>query len=240
MIANRLYNTITSIEPVINYMKSKSYYFNKKYLQIVNIRSMSRTAGDFDDLQIAFWNNTGKWEYIKFIVTTDPGQYYLLNPLNSKGTAIVYPHNYTSVWKLGLHRGKYKALVQANDIVVIRDNNRDSFLDIDFDNYTKQFISRFIEEDNARSIKVRTLKNVEVILEKGLFGINCHRASKNTLLEKIGKYSAGCCVHQDSEGFDALINLCESRDQDTFTATWIEELDFNRYIYNLKTVKNES
>lgn len=237
MIANRLYNTITSIEPILNYLKFKGYYFSEKRISIVNMRSMSRNSGDFDDLQLVFWNNSGKWEFIRFVVTTDPGQYYLLNPLNTKGTAIVYPHAYNSVWRLGLHRGSYRALIQTNDIVVIRDNNRDTFLDIDFTDDTKILINGFIDEDTARSIKVVTLKNVEVILEKGMFGINCHRASKNTLLERIGKYSAGCCVHQDSEGFDALINLCETSNQKTFNGIWIEELDFNRYIYNLNLKK---
>jgi len=60
--------------------------------------------------------------------TTDPGLYYLWHPSCPSGTAILKEDQYLNCFKLGLHKGKYKALVQAKPLTVIRDYNRDSVL----------------------------------------------------------------------------------------------------------------
>jgi hypothetical protein len=62
-------------------------------------------------------------------VTTEPGAYWLKNPMNGKGCAILKPGQYRGMWKVGKHRGKYMALVQAGPCTVFRDNNKDDIID---------------------------------------------------------------------------------------------------------------
>ena len=62
--------------------------------------------------------------------TTDPGQYYLLNPLQVKGTAILCPGHYAGIWEIDSHAGKYEALCQrGGEVTVWRDADRDGNLD---------------------------------------------------------------------------------------------------------------
>ena len=65
----------------------------------------------------------------KYKASTDPGKYYLLNPLSSKGTAILVPGQYINVFTIGKHKGSYEALVQNRPVKVYRDRNRDLKLD---------------------------------------------------------------------------------------------------------------
>jgi hypothetical protein len=57
--------------------------------------------------------------------TTNPGTYWLTNPMNPKGAAVVKPGYYKDLWAIGLHKG-YEALVQVGKISVYRDSNRDT------------------------------------------------------------------------------------------------------------------
>lgn len=80
---------------------------------------------------------------------------------------------------LGYHKGKYKALVQAKSLTVIRDYNRDSFLD---------FSSG--KEEN------------------GYFGINIHCAQLSGASINVNKWSAGCQVFARSVDFKEFIHIC--------------------------------
>lgn len=71
--------------------------------------------------------------------------------MNPKGTAILAPGQYQSSHKIGLHRGKYKALVQHRPVTVYRDNNKDSKYDLE---PTKK--------------------------DTGIFGINIHKAGQDS------------------------------------------------------------
>ena len=95
----------------------------------------------------------GSWTRQLYRITTDPGQSYMIKPCNSKGTAILVPGQYRGAYKIGVHRGKYKALCQNKPVKVYRDNNKDTVYDYD---------------PNT--------------LDEGMFGINIHKAgtfSKN-------------------------------------------------------------
>lgn len=63
-------------------------------------------------------------------VTTDPGVTYmrqkLLSPL---GVARLVPGQYRGAYEIGLHQGKYPALVQRMPVTVFRDNNKDAVYD---------------------------------------------------------------------------------------------------------------
>ena len=124
-----------SLEQVLKTLQSKNYKVfdndSKPYnLNIVGIRSNDMTPNSFNDWEYCFWKYAGSWELMKFQITTDPGLYYLKNPLNELGTAILKPGQYLNCWQRGLHQGKYTALRQVGKMTVIRDGNRDDKYDL--------------------------------------------------------------------------------------------------------------
>lgn len=62
--------------------------------------------------------------------TTDPGLFYLKNPVNTKGTAILMEGVHKDIWAFGMHNNKYRALVQVNKCCVYRDANKDDILNM--------------------------------------------------------------------------------------------------------------
>ena len=142
----------TDIEQV---MIRKGYRFFKGVynLNIIGVRSKEsvRQSNKFDDAIIVCWGidseRTGIPNKLIFAATTDPGIKSLKVPMNAKGTAILVPGQYRGSHKLGLHQGKYEALVQCAPVKVYRDANKDSILDTD----------------------KRTI-------DTGMFGINIHKA----------------------------------------------------------------
>ena len=151
-------------------------------LNIIGVRNPSPMPDQFDDLLFVCYKNHGVWFQHKFKCTTDPSLYYLRKPLNVKGTAImVSPQQCRSVYQLDLHQGKYKALCQRNGSVKVW---RDS---------------------NRNSILDRSGEEFEGA------GINIHRASAYSVVDSIGRYSAGCTVIQDPEDFAEFISLCEKQ-----------------------------
>jgi hypothetical protein len=119
------------------------------------------------------------WQHKVFPITTDPGTFWLTNPSIDKGTAILAAGQYRDAYQIGLHRGKYEALVQRGEVVVIRDYDRDAVLD--FFNGTSY---------------------------RGFFGINIHRASIQGTTKTIDRYSAGCQVFANAEDFAQFMQLC--------------------------------
>lgn len=111
--------------------KFKYKWFTKPYdLNVVGIRNASRTPNAYDDtIAIAWVDNDGNKRVFCAPITTDPGMFYLQNPMNPAGCAILVPGQYLGSHKLGKHQGKYKALVQVKPMSVYRDNNRDKFID---------------------------------------------------------------------------------------------------------------
>lgn len=117
-------------------LQSKDYaYFTKGdyNLNLIGVRSKDDANGiknTFNDAFIIEYKVNGQWYSKIFPCTTDPGIYYLKEKLlSSKGCAILKPNQYRSTYKLGLHQGKYKALVQSKNVTVYRDKNKDDKLD---------------------------------------------------------------------------------------------------------------
>ena len=150
-------------------------------LNLFGVRTADTIAGTFDDWMGAFWMNwdTDAWEFHIWQATTDPGIYYLDQPLNVSGTAIMVEGQYPSSYEIGLHKGKYEALVQCKPIKAYRDNDRDEILDMMPDT-----------------------------VQKGLFGLNIHRASADWRSIRVGKWSAGCQVVADPRDFARLMDIC--------------------------------
>ena len=84
----------------------------------------------FDDILHVCYKINGLWQWEKFKCTTDPGTYHLLNPAKIAGTAILAPGQYRRSHELGLHRGKYEALVQRGLVKVYRDSNKDGLVNV--------------------------------------------------------------------------------------------------------------
>ena len=195
---------ISQIKSIANKKGYPIFRYKKEYpinLNIWGIRAIDKTTDIFNDTMIVFWETiSGSWIYYLYNITTDPGKYYLLNPINKKGTAILKEGFYRGMWKIGYHKGNpnHKALIQVGPCTVIRDANRDSNLDFDG------------KEDT------------------GYFGINCHRNTRNKIIYYIGKYSAGCQVHQDSANFEKhfIPFVDETLKGSTVSYTLVNEKDF--------------
>lgn len=152
--------------------ESKPYNLN-----FIAVRDM---GGQWNDQFFLLWKHNGKWSHVTWMGTTDPGAYYLKNPLNVEGTAILPEGQHRGLYKMGLHRGKYKALVQAREVEVYRDGDKDS------------------------TPELNSLK-----LYKGWHGINCHRAHATAEVATIGKYSAGCQVTHNIDEYGTFLFLVE-------------------------------
>lgn len=131
--------------------------------------------------------------------TTNPGVYWLNNPMSKLGTAILKQGQWVDCWSLGFHQGKpdHRALVQTGKIKVYRDNNKDN-------NYQ-------LNENNV---------------ESGLFGINIHGSGKLAPSKQIGKWSAGCQVFANWSNKEEVMDVCDKFKKTTdnkFTYTLIDE-----------------
>jgi hypothetical protein len=154
-------------------------------LNIWGFRANSEKPNSFDDELHVFTNiaQTGrpKWAYLVFKITTDPGTYWLQNPMNPQGTAILKAGQYVDVYAIDKHRGKYYALCQRNGkVTVIRDYDRDAVLDF----------------YNGRETT-------------GMYGINIHRANRIGDTYTVDKNSAGCQVFKNANDFGFFMKLCE-------------------------------
>ena len=156
---------------------------------IVGIRSKANAKNKFDDLIGVVDFNEIHW----FNATTNAGTHWLENLLNPKGCAMLVPNQYKETYKIGLHQGKYKALVQSKAVSVYRDKNKND-----------------IAEEGG-------------LIDTGLFGINIHRSNPNMVSILIDKWSAGCQVLSNPKDFNSLISLCEGSGLDSFNYTLLRE-----------------
>jgi len=175
-------------------------------LNIVGLRSASTVPNRFDDeIHVFYKVSPIKWNYHVYKATTDPGTFWLRNPMQPQGTAILVQGQYEHAYEMGLHRGQYTALVQRKSVTVIRDYDRDAMLD--FYNGKKT---------------------------KGLYGINVHRANKTGTTKTVDKNSAGCQVFENATAFQQFMLLCERHRRmygNKFTYTLIDFRAVKRETY---------
>jgi len=167
---------------LISIFRMKRYkLFTRPYeLNIIGVRSASTVSNRFDDeLHVLFKDAKNKWKHYQFPITTDPGTYWLEHPLNVDGTAILKEGQYENAYKLGLHKGQYKALIQVKPVTVIRDYDRNATLD-------------FFNGNEST----------------GYFGINIHRGNPNGITNSVDKWSAGCQVFENIKDFTNFLTLC--------------------------------
>ena len=169
-------------------MSRKGYSFFERgnyNLNLIGVRSESKIANKFDDMFLCLYKKDNEWKWKEWRCTTDSGAYWLKNPMNRKGTALLVPNQYRGVYKLDKHLGQYTALCQRlGDLSVYRDDNRDMILDFD---------------PNT--------------IDTGRFGINIHRSNPHTESYKVEKWSAGCQVFKKVDEFDEFIDICKKASQ---------------------------
>jgi len=168
-------------------------------LNIVGIRSKDNTPNVFNDLMTVTYKVKGQWYTRSWQCTTDPGAYWLNNPGNVKGTALLVPGQNRGVYKLDKHAGQYLALCQRNGPVrCYRDPDGS-------------------DEHSA----------IDGSITEGMYGINIHRASYRRTSTRVDKWSAGCQVFSSPDDFDAFIKLCKKQVSvngwESFTYTLLEE-----------------
>jgi hypothetical protein len=175
------------LQAIINTLTRKGYTIVTRpfELNIIGVRSSNAVPNRFDDhIHVFYKREDGQWIHNQFPATTDPGTYWLKTFMNPAGTAILKPGQYSNSHRIGIHRGKYQALVQQNPVTVIRDSNKDEHLDF---NGAKQ--------------------------ETGIFGINIHRALVKGKTKYVNEHSAGCQVLADVNDFNLLMQLAHRHKQ---------------------------
>jgi len=155
-------------------------------LNIFGARSKESQSNKFDDVIGCAWIENGEKNIVQFPGTTDPGKYYLQNPMNTNGTIIMIPGQYIEVYGKGLHAGKYDAFRQYKQMAYVRDYNKDTSLDF----------SLYRDEEKRKKH-----------MFWGINGTNLHRASEWQIVQFVERYSAGCQVVQDPKNFQFLIDL---------------------------------
>ena len=191
--------TITQVREV---MLKKHYSFFEKgdyNINIIGIRSENNVANSFDDFMLSIYKKNNDWIKKYYPITTDAGTYWLENPMNVKGTAILIPNQYKSAYKIGTHKD-YEALTQKEKVEVWRDDNKDNILDFDI----------------AKK-------------EWGFFGINIHRSNPYTESSQVNKWSAGCQVFKkvaDYNDFMKDCNISKKYYGNSFTYTLLKTTDF--------------
>lgn len=180
--------------------KNHSWFESGDYnLNLVGIRTphQNQITNQFDDLLTISYLIGGIEQYHEYAITTEPGLYYSQNLLNQSGVAILKPGQYKGAWQIGLHQGKYEALVQRKPVSVFRDNDKDKEYDL-----------------------------TPETIDDGLFGINIHRSNPSGESQEIGKWSAGCQVFKRSQDFNVFMNICKKASKiwgNNFTYTLINE-----------------
>jgi hypothetical protein len=168
-----------------SYFAAKDYKFfdtpdKKLNINIIGVRRDNQGSNTFDDFLLLMYRQEELMVTHRWQITTDPGKYWLLNPMNPKGTAVLVPDQYRSTWQLGKHQGKYDALVQRKPVKVWRDNNKDEVIDYN---------------------------NIVTLVDEGYFGINIHRSNPYDQSYVINKWSAGCQVFKKIEDYDKFIEF---------------------------------
>lgn len=195
-------------EQIEKAVKAKSYVWfedraNKTYdVNIVGVRNNAPNVADrvtnvFDDhLTISFKDETGKWVFYCWNATTDPGKKGVMEFSNRNGVARLVPNQYRGVWKIDKHQGKYDALCQRNGNVTVY-------------------------RDNDRNLVFDESK-----LDTGMFGINIHKAGRDSTW--VENWSEGCQVFKRVVDFNAFMVICRKAAKihgNGFSYTLLESTD---------------
>jgi hypothetical protein len=202
---------LLTLENIKSYFATKEYKFfdtpdRKLNLNIIGVRRDNQGTNTFDDFLLVMYREEELMISHRWQATTDPGKYWLKNPINPKGTAVLTPGQYRGTWQIGKHQGKYEALVQRKPVKVYRDNSKDEIIDYN---------------------------NINTMVDEGYFGINIHRSNPYDQSYAINKWSAGCQVFKKVDDYKEFMKLCNNSAKiygNSFTYTLIEEKDLRKHL----------
>lgn len=192
-------------EQIEKAVKAKGYtWFEgaKDYdVNIVGVRNNApsvakKVTNVFDDFITISFKENGIWKFYCWNATTDPGKKGVMEFHNKKGVARLIPGQYRSVWSIDKHQGKYEALCQRNGEVKVW---RDANMNLTFE---------------------------EVLIDMGMFGINIHKAGKDSTW--VENWSEGCQVFKRVKDFDEFMKICKKAAKihgNKFTYTLLESTD---------------
>lgn len=194
-----------ALPPVLDRMKSLGFavFENGVYnLNLFGIRTPGRVANQFDDMLGCAYRKQedGPWIVHYWPGTCDPGTYWLENPMNVGGAAILVGNQQCrGAYKVAKHRGQYEALCQRKSVRIYRDRTEDNMLDMDPETTTE-----------------------------GIYGINIHASSRTSDSPAVNKWSAGCQVHGTAAGFEEMMELVALQKRhhptwETYTYTLLEQ-----------------
>jgi hypothetical protein len=194
-----------------SYFSAKDYKFfdtphRKLNLNLIGVRRDNQGSNTFDDFLLVMYREEELMISHRWQATTDPGKYWLIHPMNPKGTAVLVPGQYRATWQLGKHQGKYEALVQRKPVKVWRDNSKDEVIDYN---------------------------NIVTLVDEGYFGINIHRSNPYDMSYEVNKWSAGCQVFKKVDDFNTFMELCRDSAKiygPKFTYTLIDEKDLRKHL----------
>jgi len=202
------------IGSIIKTMKSLGYkvFENdvRNYnLNIVGVRTKENIVNVFNDWLFVFWYHNGSLNVRQYTITTDPGLFYLENPLSKYGTAILLPGQYIHSHKFGYHKNdkSHEALIQCGSLHIARDFDRDDNLDIVNPDLSKCSIAYC--KDEVGNILTEWYLGSDLVWREsnGYFGIDIHRAIVNNVITNVDKWSAGCQVFSVYDEYLEFIDI---------------------------------
>lgn len=163
-------------------------------LNLVAFRSTDTTPNKFNDY-LSLYYEGGKGIKV-WPVTTDPGTFWLENPMNVDGTFILKPGQYIDSHIPWFHHNRkdHRALVQRGILTGWRDLNKDSVLDKG---------GRTFSGDN--------------------FGVNIHGTKEKGVSKLVDKWSAGCTVHPVWANKEEMMDVIKVSGLKKITYNLIEE-----------------
>lgn len=182
-----------NFDTIVEVYRKKNYpideMIKRKQVIITGIRMDSQLDNCFNDfLTVCYYNQkTGQYEFFGGMGTTEPGNYWLKNPMNVKGTFIMAPGFYKNCWTIGNHHS-YEALVQVGEFEGWRDNDKDGKLPI-------------VKENGVFDSNGNLLPRIKITN----CGVNFHRALVGIIVKTVDKFSAGCQVVQNSDIFNKFM-----------------------------------
>ena len=124
----------SSQEPaILQVLRQKGYeVFTGGDINTIGVRSVPGVPNRFDDKMHFVWWCRNHWEHKVVACTTDPGTYWIENPMNVDGAATLEPGQYVRAYKFDKHRGKYMALCQRGAEVKFRRTDTPDELESDY------------------------------------------------------------------------------------------------------------
>lgn len=160
-------------EKIEKIFDNKEYAFFKGPLS-VNVFAIrcELNTNEYDDIVgVVYYDETKNLVLNTFKGTTEPGKFWLENPMRSEGCAIMVEGQYRGAYRIGPHgRNKYEACRQNKPISVYRDNNEDTKHDLDpstiqtgvfYTNIHHGYSAEKVNKNSAGCIVIQSKKDFE-------------------------------------------------------------------------------